>query len=263
MNKMKTDLDIRSKIIITDHCTKADLRKYSNIELAAKYSKNKKNYNILKLLLKENKNNELINKAFMKTIAYFETTSSLDVAKLLLDNGAEINFSDSFNWTSLMNSCLNFNNLNSYLNKKRIDFLIENGSDVNVKNCDISQPLTILIIYSSDKIGLETIKLLIRKGSNVNFKDKYFVTPLMICFELNNNISIRYDIIKLLLDNKADVYIKNTKGYNIFNLIENIINLYNCEQTDEIFEIYSLIFNYKNLKNDHLCESDINFIYYK
>ena len=251
----KMDRDIRSKIIIPDKVHLSNVIHYSNIELAAIYSKNNNNFTILKLLLENNKTNIKINSILRQIVGHLDSTSSYDAANLLIDYGAEINECSIYGWSILTYACSSLKNI------EIINFLIDNRSNVNVETNTETQPLNVLILESSNYDHFECIKLLIRKGGNVNFKDWHFMTPLMICFESKNNELIRYDIIKLLLDNKADVYIKNKYGENIFYIIKDRINKgdkQNCKNSD----IYSLIFNYKNLEDEHLCESDINFIYY-
>ena len=247
MNKL--DSDIRSKIIITDDVCHNNLTHFSDIVLAAIYSKNENNFNILELLLKNNKNIRIINETLKYTVRHLKTTSSFDAIKLLIVNGADINYIGHFGWPILMDCCINLNDVNIEI----INCLIENGSNINIKLYPGITPLTILINFSSSYDHLEIIKLLIRKGAEINYKDIEFGTPLMMCFKEAHNIFIRYDIIKFLLDNKADVYIKNKEGKNIFDIVESKIG----KNTD----IYSLIFNYKNLVNDHFCDFDINFIY--
>ena len=134
-----------------------------------------------------------------------------------------------------------------------IEFLIENNADVNSKSISNRTPLMYSIIGSKENYQIEIIKLLIKKSNNINCKDLKNETALIICSEYIINNLVRHEITKLLLDNKADIYIKNNDNENILNLIENTIG---CDS-----DIYSLIFNYKNLINDHFCEYDINFIY--
>ena len=83
----------------------------------------------------------------------------------------------------------------------------------------------------------------------------------MIWFESKLNKLIKYDIIKLLLDNKDYMYIKDENGCDILGIIKKTIGMDYDKETCENSNIYSLIFNYKNLENLHLCEFDINFIY--
>ena len=250
---MDHDLDIRKQIIITDDVAKREfhiINKHNNLELAVRFSKNKINLQIFeKLLLKINNDTnkkKILNGLLRTTILYEKETASLDAIKLLIQHGADVNYTDYHCWFPLVNCCIKpINNIET------IEFLIESGVYVNSKSNQNQNALMHLVMEHSE--NLEIFKLLIRKGIQINCKDINNNTALMICFKSEKNKLIRYDIIKLLLDNKADIYIKNDEGKNIFDIVKDAIG----ENTD----IYSLIVNYKNLENDHLCESDINFIY--
>ena len=292
MNASYDDDYIRSQIKILDYCDEFVLRDYSNIELAARYSKNENNFDILRLFLKSNTiEKEILNKILSQIVTKSKSTSSIDAVKLLIDYGADVNFIDSDKYSILMMACssnnentnydvaklliergANINYVNSYdrsvlslicnfnflreTNKVAI-LLIECGANINIKDINGKTELMNLISSSKSDADLKIMKLLIRKGmqskSLVNCQDNDFKTPLMICFDSDYNILIRYNIIKLLLDNKADIYIKNKKGENILDIVN--------KKIERNSDIYSLIFNYKNLENDHLYEFDIDFIY--
>ena len=100
---MDGDLDIRNQIIITEYDNDNDL--LTNLELAAKYSKNKKNFKLFKKLLLKNKN--IVNKLLNKTIKYVDTSSSIDIIDVLIKSGADINFQDGFGYTALL-KCASF-----------------------------------------------------------------------------------------------------------------------------------------------------------
>ena len=160
MNKI--DDDIRSKIIFNSNPSQFLLETHSNIELVAILSKNYDNFIILKSLLEKNKNNMTINEILIKTVRCLRSTSSTEAVKLLIKYGANINcIIDRQNWTLLMDQCI----APKCTNLEIINFLIENDADVNVKNCCDSQPLSLLIKFSSNDEHLEIIKLLISKGS--------------------------------------------------------------------------------------------------
>ena len=248
------DDNIRDQIIIPDNKSKFDFENLSNIELAVRFSKNKNNLDIFeKLLLKTDIKNDIINEILIKVLVY-EDTASIDAIKLLINYGADVNHKDSEGWSVFSYCCIN--PINSI---ELTELLIENRAKINSKNKFGRIPLIHLVKYSKNHDDLEIIKLLIRKGSKINHKDDLNETVLIKCFENNNNVLIRYDIIKILLDNKADIYIKNYENYNILDILKRKIT--NDKQSDEYSDIYSLIFNYKNIDNDHYCEFDVNFIY--
>ena len=255
---MNEVLSIREQLIIPADCPESVLS-YPAIELAAIYSNDKNNLIILEKLLEINKNESTINELLIKIIENIDTTSSIDAIKLLIKYGANVNYSGHPNWTAPIYCCIYFKNI------EIMELLIENGADINIKSESNYIPLTYLqspFTYSNSKKDFEIIKLLIRKGirsgkrscSQINFQNDIGMTPMMLCFHYNYNYQLpyTYDLTKLLLDNKADIYIKNNKGHNILKYLENNV-IYD--------KYYSLIFNYKNLVNDHFCECDIDFIY--
>ena len=244
---------IRNQIIINYDYSEYYVERFSDIELAAIYSKNKNNLIIFeKLLLKINKKGQAINELLLLTLEYIEMQSSIDAVKLLIKHGADVNYGGNPQWTSPIYCCLNSKNI------ELIELLIENGADVNINSKHGYSPLVHFTRGFPNENFLEIIKLLIRKGSKINYKEFYGDTALIICFEKKYDELIKFNIIKLFLDNKADIYIKNKKGKNILKIVQEKIDI----SIDKNYDIYSLIFNYKNLKNDHFYECDINFIYY-
>ena len=249
---MNSDPDIRNQIIITDGTNKDYFNNISDIKFAARYSKNKNNYKIFKKLFLKmyniNKTDRIFYELVKITIRYEKSTSSINVIKLLIKYNINIIHYDRDDSTLLMYSCLP--SINSL---EMINLLIESGSNINIMDMSGQTVLMYLIENYEKNDDLEAIKLLIRKGSRINFGDEYGETRLMICFESHHNILIRYDIIKILLDNKADIYIKNDAAKNILDIVEKKIGRGS--------DIYSLIFNYKNIIGDHFCKFDIDFIY--
>ena len=259
---MDTDPDIRNQIIILDDCHENILKTKSNIELSARYSSNTNNFEIFKKLLLNSKNkDEIINELLIMITQYSETTSNIEAIKLLIELGADINYKDKNNYTALHYSCIF-----PMGRLEIIEFLIKNGANVNNKSGFLRTPLMVLLFNPQFDHDLKIMTLLISKGvhsdsirngmqscNQINYRDIHGYTSLMIYIKNNQPKKIRYDIIKLLLDNKADIYIKTNQGKNILSVIEDKIG--------KNSDIYSLIFNYKNLPNDHFCEFDIDFIY--
>ena len=246
---MNKDPLIRDQITILDDDS-SYLSTLSNLEYIAANFKNKNNLIIFEKLLSETNNldKKIIND-LMKTILYNESTTSIDAIKLLVKYGADVNYQDDeSSWSPLLTCTIH--PINSI---ETIEFLIESGANVNIKNASQNTALTDIVTASTKINDLEIIKLLIRKGSHVNCKNINGNTSLILSLYSLRNVSIRYDIIKILLDNKADIYIKNEVGENVLDITKRKIGVNS--------DIYSLIFNYKNIKNDHLCTCDIDFIY--
>ena len=254
MNDTNNNDNMRSQITILDNTSEHYLKIYSDIALAVKYSKNKNNLEILKRLLLTTTNKKTINDLLVFAMENSTSTSSVDAVKLLIKSGADVNYQlNCYSKTILLICCSYYFNDNINL----IEYLIDSGAHINAKSNAHKIALMYLVTNSFNHSHLDIIKLLIRKGSNVNCQDSFGDTSMMMSLYSNINNSIKYDTIKLLLDNKADIYIKDKEGKNILHIIKNkISSLYYS-----ISDIYSLIFNYKNIKNDDHCEYDINFIY--
>ena len=245
---MGNNLTLRNQIIIPEDYPEDKSENYSDIELAAVYSKNNTNLIIFEeLLLKTHNDEETLNDLLIKIILNITKKASIDAIKLLIKNGVNLNYTKHRGWTAPIYCCMHLRNI------EIIKLLIENGADINIKHESEYSLLTFKIEHSYDDKDLEIIKLLIRKGSQINYKNRYGETQLMIYSQMNHNKLIKFEIIKLMLDNKVDIYIQDNEGNNILKYLKD---------KTEYNEYYSLIFNYKNLENDHFCECDINFIYY-
>ena len=79
------------------------------------------------------------------------------------------------------------------------------------------------------KNNIKLVEYFIKKGLNVNKKNKNGDTALHLAFKIGN-----YDIIQLLLENGASVKIKNKKGITPFNIADkdmkeffNLVEKYN------------------------------------
>ena len=119
INNKMDDANIRDQIIITDNCNEYDLRNYSNIELATKYSKNKNNLEILEKLLLNVDDKNIINELLITTLKNIELTVSFDGLKLLIKYGGNVNHFNSLNSSPLVFCCMhpNAGNLSAFLRK--------------------------------------------------------------------------------------------------------------------------------------------------
>ena len=122
---------------------------------------------------------------------------NIELAKLLIEHGADVNSKSKYEDTPLYNACYH-----NYTEVAKL--LIEHGADVNFKNRDGYTPL----YWACVKDDTEVAKLLLEHGADVNIKQKkYGETPLNVAC-IKDNI----DIVKLLLEYGADVNNKNKNG---------------------------------------------------
>jgi ankyrin repeat protein len=107
----------------------------------------------------------------------------LEIVKLLLENGADINLPSNGNYTPLISAVRN-----GHL--ETVKLLLENGPDISVPNNYVCG-----LLNSAAKNGhLEIIKLLLENGTDINNQNSNGWTPLN---------SAANKIVKLLLDREA------------------------------------------------------------
>ena len=113
----------------------------------------------------------------------------VEVAKLLIEKGADVNTTISNGFTPLYVACLNGD-------AELVKLLIEKGADVNPTKSDGLTPL-----YGACLKGhAELVKLLIEKGADVNVTTSNGFTPLYVAC-LNGDA----ELVKLLIEKGADV----------------------------------------------------------
>jgi hypothetical protein len=113
----------------------------------------------------------------------------VDVAKLLIQNGAGVNAVDKDNWTSLHVTTW-------YGHVDVAKLLIQKGAEVNAVNGDNATSLHMTAPFGH----VDVAKLLIQNGADVKDVDKYDRTSLHVT-TLNGHV----DVAKLLIQNGADV----------------------------------------------------------
>ena len=122
---------------------------------------------------------------------------SVDVMHLLLNKGADVNAKDKYGYTALMNVA-------GHGLTEIVQLLLDKGADINVKNNVGLTPL----MEASHYGYVDTVRLLLDKGAEVNAKDNAGSTALMAAAGMGHA-----DIVTLLLDKKANVNAKDKYGY--------------------------------------------------
>ncbi|GJQ80550.1 hypothetical protein Trydic_g19955 [Trypoxylus dichotomus] len=105
----------------------------------------------------------------------------VDIARALLENGADANLQDRYGTTPLHDAV-------NKSDEKIVRLLLENGGNVNLQNADGETALHKAVAGSR----IDIVKVLLENGANVNIKDKSGCT----CFDLAAN---HEDIVRLLL----------------------------------------------------------------
>jgi ankyrin repeat protein len=123
----------------------------------------------------------------------------IEIVKLLLDLGVDINARDNKDRTALM--CASRSG-----NKETVEFLLDKGAEINVINNEGYSALLYAAENSHPILHREkVIELLLERGADPNISIKG-LTPLMMVSRFNINI------VKLLLDHGADINAVDDKG---------------------------------------------------
>jgi ankyrin repeat protein len=136
--------------------------------------------------------------------------SSVETVRLLINNGADVNISGDDGWTALMHAS-RYSNADEDSNLETVRILLDSGSNINLKNLGGFTALRLAIEDTDSGSKLETVKMLLEYGSDINSKSHDGWTVLMsTCryFSLNNNLLAR-----LLLEYEPDVNIINAAGW--------------------------------------------------
>src|SRR6516225_5427257 len=90
---------------------------------------------------------------------------------------------------------------------KAVRARLDAGLDVNARDADGNTPLLLAAVYA----GPECVELLLKKGADVNAKNKFEATPL-------HRAATNYEKAKLLIDAGADVKAKTKSGRTVLTL---------------------------------------------
>ncbi|MDX1924039.1 MAG: ankyrin repeat domain-containing protein, partial [Rickettsiaceae bacterium] len=126
---------------------------------------------------------------------------NIDVAKFLIENGADIKEIDRYGNSLLHNAC----------NKRNIDvakFLIENGADIK----EIDRYGNSLLYNACNKRNIDVAKFLIENGADVNERDQYGDSLLSIAVTHRN-----LDTARLLVESGADINERDENGHSLLH----------------------------------------------
>lgn len=184
-------------------------------------------------------------------LSAFHDTSTVSTMNLLINNNANINAVDNFG-----NSALNYAIKSK--NYAKVLMLLDTGALINMSNIDSYSPLHFAATNDPDILQLlldrndinpnirtitgktplfiacqnlntkNILKILKSKNVFVNATDNNGDTALLNVVSMGNMTNTRQNIIKLLLSNNADPFIKNKYNYDFFDKVDinTIMELY-------------------------------------
>ncbi|EAX87823.1 hypothetical protein TVAG_482480 [Trichomonas vaginalis G3] len=136
----------------------------------------------------------------------------LEAVKILIENGANINFCNQFDMSALLFAA-------DYHRYNVFEYLMKNGADLKAKDSQGNEfPIMIHLIGNDSETNEETLifyKRVLNCGVNINGRGLNGDTPLHIAV-MNNNVSL----VRFLLENDADISIKNEMNQDPLQIAE-------------------------------------------
>ncbi|XP_022689906.1 tankyrase-1-like [Varroa jacobsoni] len=132
---------------------------------------------------------------------YAAQLERLDILKLLIDNGAFVNSSDAVGLSPLHISVFRGR-------LENVKFLIKSGARLNAKSVEKQTPLHMAASYGY----VEICAALLGAGAAMDALDSSERTPLMLAMQQNKNDSKRLETIRLLICHGANVNAKEIHG---------------------------------------------------
>ncbi|WP_174481449.1 ankyrin repeat domain-containing protein [Spiroplasma endosymbiont of Danaus chrysippus] len=136
---------------------------------------------------------QLVNELLIETVE----VGDLEALKVLLENGADVNYEDRDGNTSLMQTV-------EYGFLEVVKVLLENGADVNYEN----RYCYTFLMWVAEIGDWEIVKILLASGADANYKNRNGNTSLILAAENG-----RIEIFNILLLYKTHVYHKNQGGF--------------------------------------------------
>ncbi|MEW6354695.1 MAG: ankyrin repeat domain-containing protein [Planctomycetota bacterium] len=131
---------------------------------------------------------------------------NVEVAKLLIERGANIEARDGMGRTPLLLAVINGQNL-------MVDLLLKNGADPNAQNASKYTPLMLAVLQGQQK----TAELLLAKGAELHITNHTGGTALHVAVEAQ-----RKDMVELLLKHGAEVNAKDHSGRTPLDLAKDL-----------------------------------------
>lgn len=134
--------------------------------------------------------------------------NSYEIIKILINNGTKI---DAYN-NILCCAVLHQTNI--------FDILLDNKANINIKNDEGYTPLSYIVRYGyleNDEKIENTIKYLVERNADINILDNLKRSPLRIYIEYNTNFNKKSfsKIFKLLHRRKTNLNVEDENGYNV------------------------------------------------
>ena len=132
------------------------------------------------------------------------------IKNMIINDKNIIDIKNEKGWTALM---LAVRNSNTNSNVETIKLLIKYGANLNLQTNDDYSALMLATMYSNTDSNIETIKILVNTGLNLNLQNINGSTALMMAARSSNTTS-NLETVKILLDVGANINLRNNNGWS-------------------------------------------------
>lgn len=162
------------------------------------------NLEILKQLITSNANLDICDYEGQTALHISIAANRIEICRCLVESGANLEIANIHGNTALHLAC-------SYGRLEAFKFLVKSNANIHQVNND-GQTCLHLAVQPSSLENFEIAKILIEKGLDVNAKDKFGSTPILGIGQSVSHIYPRVQLTKLLLKNGANPNLENQFG---------------------------------------------------
>jgi len=197
--------------------------------------------NILRCGADINCKNRLGETPLLHLTRHLRDTVTFELISYFVEHGSDINAKDVYGNTPLIN-IIHISYASQIL--ALMKYLIDHGADMNVNNTYGETPMIAAIKLLPEDIGFVIVKYLFECDANINTYTERKTTALQ-CAVLHNKVTI----VKYLVDNDADIQLRDVGGYTA---LENItIRLATDNSSDKhIVQRMKCILQLREKRND-------------
>ncbi|XP_014227268.1 uncharacterized protein LOC106652688 [Trichogramma pretiosum] len=168
------------------------------------------------------------------TILGMNSKDSIEIIKLLLKYGMDVNLKDNWGRTPLHIAV-------KRARLEEIEFLLLHGADPNIVDDYGNTPLNeVCVNHHITNEYLQVIQYLLRYKVDMNIQNNKGNTPIISLFYKRSEYQLCYEVLKLLLENNANISHLNNEGKTVLHVIiqsTKAPNFFN-EYKSSIAEIY-------------------------
>ena len=166
------------------------------------------NYEIAKLLIENGADVNMGSYFGMTPLMSASQGGYLEIAQILYESGADIYAEDESGRNSLMLA-------SQFGNLEMVKFLIENGAEIDAKDNsgDTALKWASLLLLGN---RLDIVKYLVESGADINSRNSVGMTALMWASSIGN-----LEVVKYLIENGANVNIGNRNGTTALGFAQN------------------------------------------